>query len=461
MFIGREKEIAALERMYNKNDFQFVVMYGRRRIGKTSIIKEFIKNKKAIYFTGIESNKKQNLENFSRVVFELYNKIPYNAPVYDSFQAALEYIFEYAKKERLILCIDEYPYIAKTDKSIASTLQYLIDKYKDTSKIYIILCGSSMSYMEENVLSYKAPLYGRRTSQLKINPLDFFEAVKYINNLSIEDKVAAYGITGGTPQYLLQIDDNISLKENIKNIFLNPTSFMYEEPVNFLKQEMREPALYNSIISAIANGYTKLSEISSKTGEESSICSMYLKNLISLGIIKKEIPFGEIKSKKTTYSIADNMFCFWYRFIQPNMSAINMGASDIVYNYIEENMPKYMGYIFEKICIDYMWQLLLNNRCRVSFNNIGRWWGTDNIRKTQMEIDIMAIDNDNNAVSGECKWTNKLVDVNILDDLIYKSHNFKYKSFYYIFSKSGFTDELIKKAANMDNVELICFKDML
>lgn len=461
MFIGRQKELSILNKHYQTDTFQCIVMYGRRRIGKTSVIKEFIKDKDAVYFTGIEGNEKQNLENFSKAIWEQTENIYGTAPVYDSYQSALEFIFEKAQDKRLILCIDEYPYIAKASKSLASTLQFLIDKYKDTSKLYIILCGSSMSYMEENVLSYKAPLYGRRTAQLQINPLNFFESIAYIKNFSNEDKALAYGIVGGTPQYLLQINDKLSLEENIKNIFLEPSSFMYEEPVNFLKQEMREPAVYNSIISAIANGYTKLSEISSKTGEQTSICSMYIKNLISLGIVKKEIPAGEDKSKKTTYSITDNMFRFWYRFIQPNMSAISKGAVENVYKYIEQNISKYMGSVFENICIDYMWQMLLMGKSEVTFNNIGRWWGTSNITKTQIEIDVFGTDNENRAIFGECKWTNKKADVDVLDNLIDKSMNFKYEKYYYIFSKSGFTDALKSRAEKMENVRLVTYEDMV
>lgn len=460
MFIGRQKELDILNKYYSIEKFQMIVMYGRRRVGKTSIIKEFIKDKNAIYFTGIEGNEKQNLENFSRAIFEQTAEFFGEAPVYSSYQAALEFIFKKAQENRLILCIDEYPYLAKSSQSLASTLQFLIDKYKDTSKLYVILCGSSMSYMEENVLSYKAPLYGRRTAQMKVNSLNFFESTAYLKNLSNEDKALSYGILGGTPQYLLQINDKISLEDNIKNIFLEPSSFMFEEPFNFLKQEMREPAVYNSIISSIANGYTKLSEISSKTGEESGACSIYIKNLISLGIVKKEIPIGETKSKKTTYSITDNMFKFWYRFIQPNMSAIFKGAVDNVYRYIEQHISKYMGAIFENICIDYMWKSMLDGKSDVSFKDIGRWWGTNDKTKTQMEIDIMAISDENKAIFGECKWTNRQADINILENLINKSLNFHFINHYYIFSKSGFTNALKDKAKNMNNVVLISYEDM-
>ena len=255
-------------------------------------INEFTKEKLAICFTGVETNEKQNLENFSKCILEYVTKKPANTS-FDSFQTALEYVFELAEEERIALVIDEYPYVARASKSLASTLQLLIDKYKDTSKLFLILCGSSMSYMEDQVLAYKAPLYGRRTAQFKVQPFEFQEACKYFTNLSDEDKALAYGIVGGTPQYLLQLNDKLSIEDNIKNTYLNPASSIYEEPQNLLKQEVREPAIYNAIIAAIATGYSKMSEISTKVGEDTSVCATYIKNLISLGIVKKETPFGE------------------------------------------------------------------------------------------------------------------------------------------------------------------------
>ena len=167
MFIGRERELDALEKLYTSDKFEFVAIYGRRRVGKTALINQFIKNKKAIYFMGVESNAKQNLENFSKSIIEYSSGIETETSFF-SFQAALEYVFKLAEKERLILAIDEYPYVARSSKSLASTLQLLIDKYKDSSKLMLILCGSSMSYMEDHVLAYKSPLYGRRTAQMKI-----------------------------------------------------------------------------------------------------------------------------------------------------------------------------------------------------------------------------------------------------------------------------------------------------
>lgn len=196
MSIGREQELNALEKLYASNKFEFAVIYGRRRIGKTALINHFLDSKKAIYFIGLESNAKQNLENLSKSIMEYSNGIETETS-FLSFQAALEYVFRLAQKERLIIAIDEYPYVARSSKSLASTLQLLIDKYKDSSKLMLILCGSSMSYKEDHVLAYKSPLYGRRTAQMKLLPFDFEENCRYFKNLSNEDKALIYGIVGG------------------------------------------------------------------------------------------------------------------------------------------------------------------------------------------------------------------------------------------------------------------------
>lgn len=286
MFIGRERELATLNKLYASDKFEFVVIYGRRRVGKTALISQFIDDKSAIYFMGVESNAKQNLENFSKSILSFHTGMEAETS-FLSFQAALEYVFKLAEKERIILAIDEYPYVARSSKSLASTIQLLIDQYKDTSKLMLILCGSSMSYMEDHVLAYKAPLYGRRTAQMKILPFDFEETCHYFKNFTDEEKAYVYGIVGGTPQYLLQMSDKLSIEDNIKNTFLNPNSALFEEPENLLKQEVREPALYNAIITAIATGASRMSEISGKVGESTNICSAYVKNLISLGIIEK------------------------------------------------------------------------------------------------------------------------------------------------------------------------------
>ena len=460
MFIGREQELETLNKLYHSEKFEFAVIYGRRRVGKTALISEFVKDKDTIFFTGVETNVKQNLDNFSRCIMEYNTGILVDSS-FSSFQSALEYVFELAKTKRLVLVLDEYPYVARASKSLASTLQFLIDKNKDSTKLFLIVCGSSMSYMEDHVLAYKAPLYGRRTAQFKIKPFDFFEACRYFTKLSGVDKAIAYGIVGGTPQYLMQLDDNLSIEDNIKNTHLNPSSSIFEEPNNLLKQEVREPAIYNAVITAIATGCSKMNEISNKIDENTSVCAIYIKNLITLGIIRKEIPYGEKSSRKTIYSIEDNMFRFWYRFVPENTSIISRGATELAYKRIVPELSSYMGSVFEEICKQYLWKLLLKGKCAVNFSNLGRWWGSNPKTKSQEEIDIMGTDKDS-ALFGECKWRNEKVDLGVLETLVERSTLFNYKKkHFYLFAKTSFTKGCIDRATEMGNVTLVTYEDIL
>ena len=461
MFIGRERELATLNKLYSSGKFEFVVLYGRRRVGKTTLINRFIDGKRAIYFMGVESNAKQNLENLSNCIIEYASGISAQTS-FASFQVALETVFKLSEKERIILVIDEYPYVAHTSKSLASTLQMLIDRYKDTSRLMLILCGSSMSYMEDHVLSFKAPLYGRRTSQIKLLPFSFEETCQHLKNYSTEEKTLTYGIMGGTPSYLLQIDDSLSIEENIKKTYLDPTAPLYEEPLNLMKQDVREPAIYTAILTAIATGASRMSEISGKVGEDTNVCSIYLKNLITLGIVQKETPYGEKESKKSIYSIDDNMFRFWYRFVPENASMIARGATDLVYKRIEPHLSEYMGKVFEEICKQYLWKLLLSGKSPVAFTSLGRWWGNDPVRKSQVEIDVMGEQDKSTALFAECKWSTEKVDLTVLETLITRSMLFPYKNkYYFLFSKSGFTKDCVERAKEHGNVSLVTYREIL
>lgn len=461
MFIGRERELASLERLYTSDRFEFAVIYGRRRVGKTALITQFIREKRAIYFMGVESNARQNLENFSKSILEFETGIQAGT-AFVSFQAALEHVFKLAEKERLILIIDEYPYVARSSKSLASTLQLLIDQYKAGSKLMLILCGSSMSYMEDHVLAYKAPLYGRRTFQMKLMPFDFADTCRYFKSFSAEDKALIYGMVGGTPQYLLQMDEGKSVEDNIRNTFLNPVSPLFEEPENLLKQEVREPALYNAIISAVAAGASRMAEISAKVGEDTAVCTAYLKNLMALGLVRRETPYGEKISRRSLYIVEDNLFRFWYRFVPENHSIIGRGAVDLAYKRIEPCLSDYMGKVFEEICKQYLWKLLLAGESPVEFRELGRWWGTDPSVRSQAEIDIMGVQDQNTALFGECKWTNEKVGADVLETLIRRSRIFHYgKTHLYLFAKRGFTKSCEEAASKAGNVVLVQYKELV
>jgi len=459
MFIGRQGEIGELERLYKAYKFQCIIMYGRRRVGKTSIISEFIKDKEAIYFTGQETSANDNLENLSQSILKDF---PFTSPVFKGYKEALEAVFDMSQSRRIILAIDEYPYLAQSYRGISSMLQTLIDKYKDTSKLFIILCGSSLSFMENQVLGYSSPLYGRRTAQFKILPFDFEQTKEYFNqgNFSREDIALLYGITGGIPLYLSLIDINLSVEVNIKQNFLSTSGYLFEEPGNLIKQECREPAQYNAIIKAIANGASRLSEISVKVGIESGVCSNYISKLISIGILKKEYPFGVEKGKKAVYILDDGMFRFWYRFVPGNMALIQRGETDFAYSQILPQIPAYMGGVFEEISKEYLWQQNIARQTPIMFTDAGRWWGNNPKKKEECEIDIVAANKDD-AIFAECKWKNENVGVDVLETLIERSDLFNYKQkHYYIFSKTGFAEGLKARAHSEKNISLIRYQDM-
>lgn len=460
MFIGREAELQQLNALYKAEKFQCAIIWGRRRVGKTTLINKFIKNKPAIYFTATESTAKDNLESFSQAIAFLQKQSLANAPIYKNFEEAFHAIYDLAKEQQLILVIDEYPYLAKAYKPISSILQKLIDtKFKDNSKLFIILCGSSMSFMEHQVLGYQSPLYGRRTAQLEIKPFNFYEFKAYYKNFSAEELAIIYGITGGIPQYMTFFNDKLSLKDNVINTFLIPGGYLYEEPENLLKQEMREPATYNAIIKAIATGASKSNEIASKAGLETSALANYMDKLLELDLIEKETPVGVKTNRKTIYSIKDTMFAFWYRFIPANNMLIQRHRGEFAWKNIKPQLNHYMGHIFEKICEDYFWQTYEN--LPVLYQQIGRWWGTNPKLKRQEEIDIVATD-ETNAIVAECKWRNELVELSVIQTLLDRAQLLPYQNYYYyVFSKTGFTEQCLTYARKHKNIKLYTYKDIL
>jgi uncharacterized protein len=462
MFLGREKELKKLNNLYNSKGFQFVVMYGRRRVGKTTLLSEFAKSKPHLFYVAEEYSKDRALIDFSNQIYRLFDLE--GLPPFVGWNEAFDFITRKVLQKRIIIIIDEYPYLVGADKSISSILQNNIDHKFLKTNIFIIICGSSMSFMEKDILSYKSPLYGRKTSELKIEPFNFFESCKFIHNYCNIDKIKTYAVLGGIPHYLKYFDDRKSIKDNILDIVLNKGSVLYEEPKNILKQELREPMIYNTIIESIATGSSKMNEIVTKTKMESDKCSRYINSLIELRIIEKEHPIGENKSRKTIYKLSDNLFKFWYRFVFHNISLTEQDESEFLYDsIINQDWSDYIGQnVFEDICRQYLWKLNKERKLPFVFINIGRWWGNNPKEKRQEEIDIIAANN-SEAIFCECKWRNEKTGIEVFESLKNKSLSLtKYKpEKYFLFSKSGFTKTLLEKSKNDLQLELVDINKLL
>lgn len=465
MFVGRTRELGELELAYQKPSFQFAVIYGRRRVGKTKIIQEFAKGKSVVFFTAIESNSSRNLSLLSAAIWKILMPGASKMPPFGSFEDAFERLFELAKQQKLVFVIDEYPYLASADREISSLLQNYIDNYFSGTDMMLILCGSSMSFMENQVLGYQSPLYGRRTLQFKIHPFDYRESACFVPNYTDEEKALVYGITGGIPKYLELIDDTLTLKENIIDLFLKPNGYLHEEPYNLLQQELREPANYNAVIEAIATGASRMNELATKTHMDTAHLSIYIKVLISLGIVKKESAVTEENNRrKTLYSLSDHMFCFWYRYIPDNMFMIESGDYEALYDtVIGPTLSDFMGHIYEEMCRQYVGHLNLKNELPFKIQRLGRWWGNDPNRRCEAEIDLVGInENEKKLLLGECKFRNTPVGTDVWTSLREKAAIFRqYQNPYFmLFSKSGFRDDLINAPTQEHDLMTVTLGDM-
>ena len=461
MFVSRTHELSVLQKLYDRDVFQMIVMYGRRRVGKTTLINEFIKDKPAIFFAAQEANERLNLQMFSEKVYGFFG-LPETTGIFSNWNDAFMFIAEKAKTQKFILAIDEFPYIAQSNKSVKSILQNIIDHELLPTKLYLILCGSQIGFMENDVLGHKSPLFGRRTAQFKIEGFDYYDAAKMLKPASDEDKIKYYACMGGTPHYLAQIDTSLPFEENIKELFFLPQGYLYSEPLMLLQQELREPAMYNSIIAAIATGSSRLNEISTKIGEETSKSIKYIKTLTDLKILYRANPFGDNpeRSKKSIYMISDNCYRFWYKYVFLHKTGIETGAGEeIADSLVFPELSAFVGKpVFEDVCKQYL--IRQNNKRALPFlcTDFGIWWGNDNREKAVTDIDAVA---DNKAEKKillcECKWKNERTDAGEIKKLMAKAYLMPgYDEYYFMFfSKSAYSSEAKQLERENGNLKLV------
>lgn len=459
-FVNREEELALLNNLYKKASFQFIPVYGRRRVGKTRLVQEFIQGKPAIYYLADSVSEVEQLKNLGREVGNHFKDSILQEAGFKDWYQFFEYLAKKSSRKRIAMIIDEFPYLVNSNRAISSIFQKGIDTHLKNSSVFLILLGSSIGMMEREMLFYKAPLYGRRTASLEINEMSFDSLKDFFPKIKFDDLVAIYGIAGGIPAYLEMINQDEGIFENIKQIILKKRTFLYNEVEFLLREELREPRNYFVILRSIAQGKRKLSEIINDTGFEKTLLSRYLDILRKLRLIDKEVPITDKdpeRSKQGLYKIHDKFFSFWFRYIFPNRSKLEIGDVDYVMKIIDGTFDHYLSFIFENICKDTCRKLIKEGK--IHFTSIGRWWSRNE------EIDVVALDEENRiACFGECKWSNKKVGEDVFRELLRKSSLVEWekgrrKDCFIMFSKSGFTPAMHRIAK--EHKVLLVEKDKL
>jgi AAA+ ATPase superfamily predicted ATPase len=462
-FINREEELAFLEEKWRGSDPQLIVLWGKRRVGKTELVRRFITDRPHIYFLAESTNEKEQLNRFSRTVGEFFTEPLLTTRGFSSWEEGLRYISE--KKQRLALAIDEFPYLIVSNKGISSVFQRAWDEYLSRASIYLVLLGSSTGMMETEVLGHKAPLYGRRTGQWKVRPLPFAQASRFRERRSFEDKMMHYSLAGGIPAYWLHFSPSKDFAGNLRDSLLRKGEVLYDEAEFLLREELREPRYYFSLLQAIAQGKRKLSEIVNATGIPHATANKYLLVLSDLDIVEREVPITEekpAKSKKGLYRIKDEFFAFWFRFVFPRRGDLEMGQLQRVAGEIHKGLPQHLSQVYERISAEILWDHA--NRF-FPFDALGRWWDRGE------EIDLVAFNREQGKLlCAEVKWSEKLVGTDIYEGLKAKAAKVPVRAaeapedtgkdgrtgresqkagpekHFALFSKKGFTPAMLKTA---------------
>lgn len=444
--INRSKELEFLEKEYQRNTSSLVILYGRRRVGKTELTNEFIKNKQAVYFLATEENETQNRISFQNIVAEQTGNELLKHVNADNWDMIFKVWLDAPSTGKKLMIIDEFQYLGKANRAFPSVFQRIWDTMLKNRNVMVILCGSLISMMESQTLAYSSPLYGRRTGQIKLKQIPFCHYHKFFPDKSEKELIEYYSITGGVPKYIELFYDSKDIFEAIENNVLSKSSFLYDEPNFLLQREVSEVGSYFSLIKTIASGNQKLSKIAAALELKQTGLTKYLKTLIDLDILEREVPVTEDNpesSKRGLYKIKDNFMLFWFKFVFPNLNYIESGHAELAMKKIRANLvDAHIAYVYEDICMEKMWELNANDTWNFHFDKVGRWWDNNT------EIDIVALDREEkHIIFGECKYRTGKVGTDVLRQLELKSERVEWnrgvrQNYFILFSINGFTDEL-------------------
>jgi AAA+ ATPase superfamily predicted ATPase len=444
-FYDRKWELSFLDERWMEKKTQFIIVYGRRRVGKTEILKQFIRDKPAVYFLGDRRPERDQLRELSRRLGTYFGDEFVGRKGFTDWLEAFEYLQSRTKKP-FILVIDEYPYLVEGNRATSSLFQKGWDETLRTIPLFLILCGSSMAMMELETLAHRSPLYGRRTGDLLVQPLDFTEAWAFFPRLSFEEMLAYYTVLGGVPAYLLQFNPRKPLATNVRDNILTRGTFLFREVEFLLKEELREPRNYLAILKAIASGRRKFGEIVNDTGLQKNVLHKYLHILEDLRLVERETPVTErkpLRSKRSLYRLDDAFVAFWLEYVYPYKSDLELGDPSPSLREFRKSFPHHLSHVYELVSREL---LLRTEGLPFSLQRIGRWWDRNE------EIDIVGLNEESKGILfGEVKWSTKAVGIDIYHRLREKSQRVEWKrkgrrEVFALFSKSGFTRQMLQVA---------------
>ena len=430
-FVDRERELAWLEERWRSGRAELLVLYGRRRVGKTEILKRFIEGKRCLYFLASRTSVRDNLYMLRDKMAEFLGREIFRRVEPGGLGELLVYFAE--EVDRPCLVIDEFGYLVELDRGVVSDLQRAWDEELSRRGFFLVLCGSSVSLMETEVLGYKSPLYGRRTGSWRVNPLSFREARAFVPRYGFVDAVKVWAAAGGVPLYLAQFDDGRSFEDNLREAVFRKGSLLYDEGYFLLREELREPATYLSILKYIALGYSSLGKLAGALGMDKTNLTKYLSVLETLGFVKHVVPYGQ--RRKGIYQVADNYMWFWLKFVLPNQSDLELGRVDAVVERIRHELEMHLGLVLEELTRRLIAEGVIPLPFKPSY--VGQWW------RGGEQIDVVALD-DRNALFAEVKWGR--ATTHDLDALIEKSQRVDVghrKRHYLVVAREGDVEGLI------------------
>jgi AAA+ ATPase superfamily predicted ATPase len=465
-FHNRTEELAFLAEQARDDRAALVVVYGRRRTGKTALLRHFAQSRRSVLFVADAASRADQLASFAQVAFQALGEPSLDGTTFPSWEAALRFVASRATREPLFVVLDEFPYLCTAEPSLPSVLQRLWDAELRKTRLHLVLCGSYVSFMERDVLGAKNPLYGRRTGEFLLTPLRFRDARLFFHHRTPVDQVTAYGILGGIPAYLERFDSGRSIRDNVVTTILSRGAPLYNEPRFLLMEELREPQTYFSVCRAVAFGRTTPNEIAQAAGvADRGIVSRYLETLRELRVLERRTPASERNPERTRrgrYRLADPFFRFWFRFVLPNRSALEAGDPAQVWtSKVAPQLEQHVSSAFEEACEQHLWSLNREGRLPAEYDRIGGWW------RTGEEIDLVAVADGGDLLLGECKWSIRQVGTDVLDALVAKTAAVledipgrQKRARYALWSRAGFTPDL-RERARREKVLLFDLASML